>query len=69
VNGPGTVILIFLSGAGVLAQELHVAHLHRVAALISPTTRGTGTGSPLRSSAVPLLSMSTPSSAVAKRFE
>ena len=33
------------------------------------TTRGTGLGCPLRSSAVPGFSMSTPSSAVAKRFE
>jgi hypothetical protein len=34
-----------------------------------PATRGTGLGWPERSSAVPGLSMSTPSSAVAKRLE
>jgi hypothetical protein len=34
-----------------------------------PATRGTGLGWPERSSAVPGLSMSTPSSAVANRLE
>ena len=37
--------------------------------LLLPTTRGTGFGCPERSSALPGLSMSTPSSAVAKRLE
>ena len=55
--------------AGVGAQELDVADLYRGFRSTGPTTRGTGLGSPLRSSAVPGLSISTPESAVANRFE
>ena len=54
--------------AGVLLAALWIP----VAILLVPgslITLGTGFGCPLRSSAMPGLSTSTPSSAVAKRFE
>ena len=55
--------------AGVRAQELQVSVSTAWRRRIGPTIRGTGFGCPLRSSAVPGLSMSTPSSAVANRLE
>ena len=55
---------------GVLAEEPHVLGLdRRRAGEMSPAMRGTGLGWPDRSRAVPGLSMSTPSSAVAKWLE
>ena len=67
VKGPGTVILIMRS---VLARRNCTSRTSTgCRRLIGPATRGTGLGWPLRSSAVPGLSMSTPSSAVAKRLE
>ena len=67
VKGPGTVIF-----TGFVVWRLRnrrsstsTGRMRR----IRPTMRGTGFGCPDRSSAVPGLSMSIPSSAVAKRFE
>ena len=67
VNGPGTVILTVREvwARRNLTSSTSTGCLRR----IGPTTRGTGFGWPLRSSAVPGLSMSTPSSAVANRLE
>ena len=67
VNGPGTVILI----ARLVFERRKRTSRTCTGCLrsIGPTTRGTGFGSPLRSRAMPGLSMSTPSRAVAKRFE
>jgi hypothetical protein len=67
VNGPGTVIftLRFVWRRRNSRSSTSTACLRRM----GPTTRGTGFGCPLRSSATPGLSTSTPSSAVAKRFE
>ena len=67
IDNPGTVIFTKRS---VLAfrnfrSRTSTACFRR----ILPATRGTGFGWPLRSSAVPGLSRSTPSSAVAKRLE
>src|SRR3954469_2304475 len=67
VNGPGTVIF-----TGRSVSERRNCRSRTCTACgrrIGPTTRGTGFGWPLRSSAVPGLSTSTPSSAVAKRYE
>ena len=66
---PGTVILIALSGLACSRRNCTSRTCTAWRRLIGPVTRGTGTGSPLRSSAVPWLSRSTPSSAVAKRLE
>ncbi len=67
VKGPGTVILI---AREVLARRNFTSRTSTgCLRLTGPTTRGTGFGWPLRSSAVPGLSISTPSSAVAKRLE
>ena len=67
VNGPGTVILI---GFVVCARRKRTSSTSTgCRRRTGPTMRGTGFGWPDRSSAVPGLSMSTPSSAVAKRFE
>ena len=53
---------------GVGAQELRVAHLDRMPAPDRPTMRGTMAKPPVRFEVLPGLSMSTPSSAVAKRL-
>ena len=67
VNGPGTVILMVLP---VFARRNATSSTSTGwRRRIGPVTRGTGFGCPLRSSAVPGLSMSTPSSAVANRLE
>ena len=67
VNGPGTVILMVLRlfARRNATSSASTGCLRR----IGPVTRGTGVGCPLRSSAVPGLSMSTPSSAVANLLE
>ena len=67
VNGPGTVILMvrLVFARRNLRSSTSTGCRRR----IGPVTRGTGFGWPLRSSAVPGLSMSTPSSAVANRLE
>jgi hypothetical protein len=67
VNGPGTVILIrrSVSERRNSTSRTSTGRARR----IGPTTRGTGFSWPVRSSATPGLSRSTPSSAVAKRFE
>jgi hypothetical protein len=67
VKGPGSVILIVRSVLRRRNSTSRVSTAWR--RLIGPTTRGTGLGWPERSSAVPGLSISTPSSAVAKRLE
>src|SRR5437660_1508330 len=65
VNGPGTVILMVRS---VLARRnLTSPTSTGCRRRTFPATRGTGLGWPERSSAVPGLSMSTPSSAVVDR--
>ena len=67
VNGPGTVILTVRP---VLARRNAASAASTgCRRRIGPVTRGTGFGDPLRSSAVPGWSMSTPSSAVANRLE
>jgi len=67
VKGPGTVILIMRSvfARRNCTSRTSTGYLRRT----FPVTRGTGLGWPERSSAMPGLSMSTPSSAVAKRLE
>jgi hypothetical protein len=67
VNGPGTVILILRS---VLARR-NCASRTSTGCLrrIGPTMRGTMAKPPVRFGVLPGLSMSTPSSAVAKRLE
>ena len=67
IDTPGTVTF---TGRDVLARRNWTSRTCTVCIRsIGPTTRGTGLGWPLRSSAVPGLSMSTPASAVANRFE
>jgi hypothetical protein len=67
VKGPGIVALIARSVCARrnASSPTPTACLRR----IGPTTRGTEFGSPRREIAVPGWSRSTPSSAVAKRFE
>src|SRR5437667_1377191 len=67
VNGPGTVIFVcfFVCARRNLMSSTSTARRRS----IFPVMRGTGFGWPERSSAVPGLSRSTPSSAVANRFE
>ena len=67
VNGPGTVIFVVrvVQARRNSRSPTSTGWRRR----IGPVTRGTGLGWPLRSSAVPGLSMSTPSRAVANRFE
>ena len=68
MKGPGNVI--FATAVGVAAQELHVAHLDRVAAAhLADDARQHGVDSPARVFTIAGVSISTPSSAVAKRFE
>src|SRR5258708_2389226 len=66
VKGPGTVIFTgrLVCRFKNARSSISTACLRR----IRPTMRGTGFGCPERSSAVPGLSRSTPSSAVANRF-
>jgi hypothetical protein len=67
VNGPGTVILIRRSviERRNSTSRTSTGRVRRIA----PTTFGTGVSCPVRSRATPGSSRSTPSSAVAKRFE
>jgi len=54
---------------GIGAQELRIAHLDRMLAPDRPTNARTMAKPPVRFGVLPGLSMSTPSSAVAKRLE
>src|SRR4029079_16514632 len=67
VNGPGTVIftVFFVCARRNCRSRSWTGCLRRT----FPVTRGTGIGLPLRLSAEPGFSVSTPSSAVANRFE
>jgi len=68
VNGPGTVI--FTMRSVFARRELQIVDLDRMPAPdLADDARQPGFGWPERSSALPGLSRSTPSSAVAKRFE
>ena len=67
VKGPGTVILI---GFAVFARRNCTSRTSTgPRRRIGPVMRGTTARAPLRLMVVPGFTMSTPSSAVAKRFE